>query len=50
MDSGLVQDPSVAVNKSPDIFEKCLKFTKAKELISCGLYPYFRVIESAQGP
>lgn len=50
MDSGLVQDPSVAVNKSPDIFEKCLKFTKAKELISCGLYPYFRVIESAQDP
>jgi len=40
----------VAVNKSPDIFEKCLKFTKAKELISCGLYPYFRVIESAQDP
>ena len=50
MDSGLVQDPSVAVNKSPDIFEKCLKFTKAKELISCGLYPYFRVIESAKDP
>ncbi|OGW56265.1 MAG: 8-amino-7-oxononanoate synthase [Nitrospirae bacterium RBG_16_43_8] len=50
MDSGLVQAPSVAVNKSPDIFEKCLKFTKAKELISCGLYPYFRVIESAQDP
>ncbi|MDO8746340.1 MAG: aminotransferase class I/II-fold pyridoxal phosphate-dependent enzyme [Thermodesulfovibrionales bacterium] len=50
MDSGLVQDPSVAVNKSLDIFEKCLKFTKAKELISCGLYPYFRVIESAQDP
>lgn len=50
MDSGLVQDTSVAVNKSPDIFEKCLKFTKAKELISCGLYPFFRVIESAQDP
>jgi len=40
----------VAVNKSPDIFEKCLKFTKAKELMSYGLYPYFRVIESAQDP
>jgi len=40
----------VAVNKAPDIFEKCLKFTKAKELISYGLYPYFRVIESAQDP
>ncbi|NCO83642.1 MAG: 8-amino-7-oxononanoate synthase [Nitrospirae bacterium CG_4_10_14_3_um_filter_44_29] len=50
MDSGLVQGTSVAVNKSPDIFEKCLKFTKVKELMSCGLYPYFRVIESAQDP
>ena len=50
MDSRLVQDTSVAVNKSPDIFEKCLKFTKAKELMSHGLYPYFRVIESAQDP
>ncbi len=50
MDSRLVQDTSVAVKKSPDIFEKCRKFTKAKELISYGIYPYFRVIESAQDP
>jgi len=50
MDSGLVQDSSVAVNKAPDIFGKCPKFTKAKELMSYGLYPYFRVIESAQDP
>ncbi|KAF0145021.1 MAG: glyA1 [Nitrospirae bacterium] len=50
MDSGLVQDSSMAVKESPDIFEKCLKFTKAKELMSYGLYPYFRVIESAQDP
>lgn len=50
MDSRLVQDTSVAVKKSPDIFEKCRKFTKAKELISYGIYPYFRVIESAQNP
>ncbi|MCE5194752.1 MAG: pyridoxal phosphate-dependent aminotransferase family protein [Nitrospiraceae bacterium] len=50
MDSGLVQDSSMAVKKSSDIFEKCLKFTKAKELISFGIYPYFRVIESAQDP
>jgi len=40
----------MAVKKSTDIFEKCKKFTKAKELISFGLYPYFRVIESAQEP
>jgi len=50
MDSGLVQDSSMAVKQSPDIFEKCTKFTKAKELMSYGLYPYFRVIESAQDP
>jgi 8-amino-7-oxononanoate synthase len=50
MDSRLVQDSSMAVKKSTDIFEKCMKFTKAKELMSFGLYPYFRVIESAQEP
>lgn len=50
MDSGLVQDSSMAVNKATDIFEKCGKFTRAKDLMSAGLYPYFRVIESAQDP
>jgi len=50
MDGRLVQDSSMAVRKSTDIFEKCAKFTRAKELISVGLYPYFRVIESAQDP
>ena len=50
MDSGLVQDAEMAVKKSADIFEKCNKFTKAKELISVGIYPFFRVIESAQDP
>lgn len=50
MDSRLVQDSSMAVKKSTDIFEKCGKFTRAKELMSAGLYPYFRVIESAQDP
>ncbi len=33
-----------------DIFEKCYKFTAAKEIIEAGIYPYFRVIESAQEP
>ncbi|OGW28648.1 MAG: 8-amino-7-oxononanoate synthase [Nitrospirae bacterium GWC2_42_7] len=33
-----------------DIFDKCYKFTKAKELMAAGMYPYFRVIESAQDP
>lgn len=40
----------MAVKKSPDIFEKCIKFTRARELMSHGIYPYFRVIESAQDP
>jgi 8-amino-7-oxononanoate synthase len=40
----------MAVKKSTDIFGKCFKFDKAKMLISQGLYPYFRIIESAQDP
>ncbi len=50
MDSRLVQDSQMAVKKAADIFDKCSKFDKAKELISQGIYPYFRVIESAQDP
>jgi len=30
------------------IFEKCFKFTKHRELMEIGYYPYFRMIESAQ--
>jgi 8-amino-7-oxononanoate synthase len=33
-----------------DIFEKCFKFTTAKELQHAGMYPFFRMIESAQDP
>ncbi len=33
-----------------DIFEKCFKFKTAKELQIAGIYPFFRVIESAQDP
>jgi 8-amino-7-oxononanoate synthase len=40
----------MAVKKSADIFDKCLKFHKAKNLISNGMYPFFRIIESAQDP
>jgi len=50
MDSRLVQDSQMAVKKSPDLFEKCFKFDKAKTLMSNGLYPFFRIIESAQEP
>ena len=50
MDSRLVQDPQMAVKKPTDIFEKCLKFDKARTLMAAGLYPFFRTIESAQDP
>ncbi|HMK43894.1 MAG TPA: pyridoxal phosphate-dependent aminotransferase family protein [Dissulfurispiraceae bacterium] len=33
-----------------DLFEKCYKFTTAKELQQAGIYPFFRTIESAQDP
>jgi 8-amino-7-oxononanoate synthase len=50
MDSRLVQDSQMAVKKPADIFDKCFRFDKVKTLIFQGLYPYFRVIESAQDP
>jgi hypothetical protein len=37
----------MAVERTNDLFDKCYRFTKAKELMSAGMYPYFRVIESA---
>jgi len=40
----------MAVKKSTDIFDKCFRFDKAKSLMSQGIYPYFRMIESAQDP
>ncbi|MFH1239055.1 MAG: pyridoxal phosphate-dependent aminotransferase family protein, partial [bacterium] len=33
-----------------DLFDKCEKFTAAKEVMAAGLYPYFTVIRSAQDP
>jgi len=33
-----------------DLFDKCKNFTTAKEVISLGYYPYFKKIETAQGP
>ncbi len=50
MDGRLVQDPSVAMMGTTDIFEKCLRFNAARELQKAGFYPFFRVIESAQDP
>jgi 8-amino-7-oxononanoate synthase len=40
----------MAVERTNDLFDKCYRFTKAKELMSAEMYPYFRVIESAQDP
>jgi 8-amino-7-oxononanoate synthase len=50
MDGRLVQNSPMAIDKAADLFDKCYRFTKAKELISAGMYPYFRMIESAQDP
>ncbi len=40
----------MAIKKEVDFFEKCRKFTAAKEAMEAGIYPYFRMIESAQEP
>jgi 8-amino-7-oxononanoate synthase len=50
MDGRLVQNSPMAIDRSTDLFDKCYKFTKARELMTAGMYPYFRVIESAQDP
>lgn len=39
--------PSV---KRASIFDKCSRFTRARDLIKAGIYPYFHVVESAQEP
>ena len=33
-----------------DLFDKCYKYSAAKEVMAAGFYPYFRVVESAQDP
>ena len=33
-----------------DLFEKCRKFTLAKQLMASGIYPYFIALESEQAP
>jgi 8-amino-7-oxononanoate synthase len=44
--------PSLRVieTKTPDVFEKCRKYTTAKDVMAAGLYPYFHVVESEQSP
>src|ERR1700690_84225 len=38
------------MTETTDIFEKFSRFTIAKDLQKAGMYPFFRVIESAQDP
>ena len=33
-----------------DLFEKCRKYTAAKEVMAAGFYPYFRMVQSEQSP
>lgn len=33
-----------------DVFDKCSRYTDAKEVMAAGIYPYFKVIQSAQDP
>ncbi len=40
----------MAINTNTDIFEKCSKFTAADDAQKRGIYPFFRMIESAQNP
>ena len=44
--------PSLRVIEAntPDLFEKCRKYTTAKDVMAAGLYPYFHVVESEQSP
>jgi len=50
MDNRLVQDTSVAMREKTDIFDKCFRFQIVRELQRRGVYPFFRMIESAQDP
>ena len=50
MDDRLVQNSQMAVKKASDVFDKCYRFTAAREAMAAGIYPYFRTIESAQDP
>ncbi|HEX2190429.1 MAG TPA: aminotransferase class I/II-fold pyridoxal phosphate-dependent enzyme [Longimicrobiaceae bacterium] len=36
------------VRKAADLFDKCRRFTAAREMIDRGLYPYFQPIESSE--
>jgi len=52
MNSRSLAEQQVAVSDPTRsrIFDKCSRFTRARELIEAGLYPYFHKMESAQEP
>ena len=33
-----------------DLFQKCYEFTRAKDLMKVGMYPYYKVLETEQAP
>lgn len=44
-------DPQMALKTNAlDLFDKCRKYTTAKEVMAAGIYPYFHVVESEQNP
>ncbi len=46
-------DPQAGAGEAPshpDLFDKCRRYTRAREVMAAGLYPYFHEIESGQGP
>lgn len=45
--AGAIED---AAPSHLDLFDKCRRFTRAREVMAAGLYPYFHEIESGQGP
>jgi len=40
----------VIETKTPDVFDKCMGFRTAKDVMAVGLYPYYQVMESEQNP
>jgi len=52
MNSRSLAEQQVAVSDPTRsrVFDKCRRFTRARELIEAGLYPYFHKMESAQEP
>jgi 8-amino-7-oxononanoate synthase len=45
-----VEVKSQPVEKTKDIFKKCVDFTLADEIKALGVYPFFRPIDDSEGP